>query len=151
MAANTQKNIRLIEAIQEQLGFLASAAITTKLFDVNDDVYLTVAYSGQTHLVRCKHETAPACGALDGLGLTQRVYTPTIMQLGVDTAAESGGLDADTEFIRAILYVVVASKGTRVEVYAKSGIALTDMVLTDASLVANYNSLYDGSGYMGNI
>jgi len=150
MASYTQKITRLLKAIEDQIGFLIPTAVVTHAFDANSDECLAIAFSGQTHRVRGKPETAPACGAVDGLGLTQRVYVPTVIQVGIDISAEGAGLDADTELARTALYVIVSSKNTRCQIFAKSAIALADMIDGDASLLLNYSYSVDGTGIMGN-
>lgn len=151
MASSTNRINRYLKAIEDQLLFLVPTAVIAHGFDVNGDENLTVVFSGQTHRVRGKPETAPASGLTDGLGLTQRVYVPDLIQVGIDISAEGAGLDADTETIRAALYIVCASKNTRCQIFAKSSIALADMIDGDASLVLNYQPAIDGFGYLGNL
>lgn len=151
MTAFTQRVNRYLKQIEDRIAFLIPTAVITHAFDVNGDETLAIAFSGQTHRVRGKPETAPASGTVDGLGLTQRVYVPDVFQVGIDTSAEGAGLDADTELARAALYIVVTSLNARTQVFAKSAIALTDMVDGDASLVLNYQPAYDGFGYLVNM
>ncbi len=151
MSAYTQRINRYLKAIEDQLLFYIPTAVITHSFDGNSDECLAIAFSGQTHRVRGKPETAPASGLTDGLGLTQRVYVPDVIQVGIDTSAEGGGLDADTEKMRTALYIICSSKNTRCQVFAKSGIALADMVDGDASLLLNFQPAYDGFGYLVNM
>lgn len=151
MASSTQRVNRYLKAIEDQLLFWIPTAVVTHAFDGNGDENLVIAFSGQTHRVRGKPESAPASGLVDGLGLTQRVYVPDVIQVGIDTSAEGGGLDSDTELARAVLYIVCSSKNTRCQIFEKSAIALTDMVDGDASLVLNFQPAYDGFGYLGNL
>lgn len=151
MSANTKRIERYLKAIEDQIKFLLPTAVITRAYDGNGDETLAVAFSGQTHRIRGKPETAPACGAVDGLGIAQKVYVPDVLQVGIDTTAEGAGLDADTELARSILYVVVSSKNCRTQIFGKDGIALTDMVDGDASLILNYQPAYDGWGYSLNM
>lgn len=151
MSAYTQRANRYLKAIDEQISFWIPTAVITHSYDANGDENLSLVFSGQTHRIRCMPETAPACGTVDGLGLTQRVYVPDLIQVGIDIAAEGGGLDADTELMRAVIYIVTSSKNTRLQVFAKSSIALADMIPGDASLILNFQPAYDGSGYLGNM
>lgn len=152
MSTNTQKPARLLAAIKEQIQFLlGSGAVIADAFDANDDPYLSIAFSGQTHLVLVKHELAPASGLTDGLGLTQRVYTPDVAFVGIDTAAEGAGLDADTEKAKAVITAVVAPKFTRLSWHYKAAIAVAELVDGDATQVVTFSPAYDGFGYLGNM
>lgn len=151
MSANTQRINRWLKAIEDQIAFWIPTAVITHAYDTSNDECLAIEFSGQTHRVRGKPEAAPASGQYDGLGLAQRVYAPDLLQIGIDTSAEGGGLDADTELMRAALYTVVTSKNCRCQIFAKSSIALTDMVDGDASLVFNFQPAYDGFGYTLNM
>jgi hypothetical protein len=150
MSAFTQRINRYLKAIEDQVQFLLPTAVIAHAFDVNGDENLTIAINGRTHRVRGKPETAPASGLVDGLGLTQRVYVPDVLEAGISTSAgtdASAGIPVE----RAVIYTVVTSKGTRARLHEKAAVALTDMVEGDASVVLVFQPAYDGFGYLGNL
>lgn len=150
MPTSTLKPTRLLKAIEDQLAVLAPTAVVTHAFDgTTFDESIAIVYNTKTYRVRCRAEAAPASGTLDGLGLTQRVYSPDLIQVGIDIATP----DANTEFMKCALGAIVYRKDTRVQWFAKSSIALTDMVDGDASLILNVSPGNETGvwGYMGNI
>lgn len=154
MSTNTNKPARLLKAIEEQILFLIPTAVVTHSFIATPgatygDEYLTVAFSGQNHLILCNAEAAPASGLTDGLGLTQRVYTPDVIRLGLDIGA--GLADADTALAHGILTAVCASKNTRFAYHQKAAIAIAELVAGDATEIwgASFGE-YGVFGYMGN-
>lgn len=150
MSSNTQRVNRYLKAIEDQIAFILPTAVIAHAFDVNGDENLTIVINGRTHRVRGKPETAPASGLTDGLGLAQRVYTPDVLEGGIDTAAGSDA-SAGIPHERVAIDTIVTSKNTRVRLHEKASIALTDMVEGDASIVLSYQPAIDGFGYLGNL
>jgi hypothetical protein len=152
MASYTQKITRLLKAIEDQIQSLLPTAVIAHAFSAspNLDESLTIVINGRTHRIAAFPETAPASGLVDGLGLPQRVYVPTVIASGVSLSAGSDA-SAGIPLERAVITTVVTSKNTRARLHEKAAIALADMVDGDASLVLNYNWSYDNAyGYMGN-
>jgi hypothetical protein len=154
MATNTQKPTRLLKAIEDQLSVLVPTATVVHAFDgTTFDESIAITYTAKVYRVRIRAEAAPASGTLDGLGLTQRVYSPDLIQVGIDISGEGAGLTTDCELMKQALAAIIYRKDCRVQWFAKSSIALTDMVDGDASLVLTVNPGNETGvwGYQGNI
>jgi len=152
MASYTNKISRLLKAIEEQVQHLLPTAVIAHAYSATPDFdeSLSITINGRVHRVAAFPETAPASGLLDGLGLPQRVYVPTVLVSGVSLSA---GTDASAgiPLERAVITTAVTSKNTRARLHEKAAIALADMVAGDASIVLDYNWCYDNAyGTMGN-
>ena len=86
----------------------------TKAYDTNGDVYLAITVSSTIDaIIRFTTVAAPASGATDGLGLTQRVYTPHLAQVLFDIAATTG----TTELVKFQILGEIMRVGTQVDLY----------------------------------
>lgn len=145
MASATGKADRLIKAIGDEIALKFPTAVLTYGYDANIDATLDIALASNTHRLRIKPEAAPASGATDGLGLTQRVYVPYVIQFARDTTAAA---DALQYYFSALL----ASKGARVEFYTKATPAYADMTgPTATNFITQYQ--FQGAdvwGYLSN-
>jgi hypothetical protein len=120
-----EKIARLAKALQDdlilRLGSAANSFPVAVAYDGNKDLYLTVTDApGSSAIVKFETQAAAFSGQTDSLGLTQAVYTPHIVKLGIDAGA-TGALASDT----ATLSGVVAT-----DTLVINGVTLTATVAT---------------------
>jgi hypothetical protein len=121
--AATQKCERLAQAILDEAAFRCPAYTFVKSYDADSNILFTITGTGiATSYILILPEAAPASGATDGLGLTQRVYTPDVIRFGYDSSAAF-----EAAFANFALFHILALKGTAVEVYVSATIAASDL------------------------
>lgn len=111
--AATQKAIRLRDAMKDKLAKRAgtSALAFVESFDANGDATLRVGsgvFSEAGAFIRIKSE---ASLQVDGVGNTQRVYTPGIVQVAFE-ADPAGGAGANINTYDIVLAVLGDATGT---------------------------------------
>jgi hypothetical protein len=121
--AATQKCERLAQAILDEVQYRCPAYTFVKSYDADSNILFTVTGSGiSTSYILILPEAAPASGATDGLGLTQRVYVPDVIRFGYDSSAAF-----EAVFANFALFSILSKLGTAVEVYISATIAASDL------------------------
>ena len=150
MSYPTEKAERIVQAIIDEMALMSAGTTIVKSYEANGtgvtDIGLTITGTGlTTSYVLIKAVNAPASGTADGLGLTQRVYTPHLIRFGYDSSAAMENAAAFT------LLAIMLKQGVQVDLHADAAIAMADLL--DASLahfVVSYEPLkYQGWAYAG--
>jgi hypothetical protein len=156
----TQKSEIQAQSLQERLNLRLAVALdpvpVSKSYDGNGDLYLTVAFPGTVGAVDSSVEAvikfgsqpAALSGAVDALGLTQRVYSPNVIKVVLDTAA-AGSTSRATELT---VFGELVRTGMRVEVYGfdPSGRSVGSKIIGQAdiaggTLITTFDSIEWGS------
>lgn len=142
--STTQKALSLSADLASELGQRQNALAVTKSFDTDSNPLIqlgTGAAGAKGGLIKVKPIDAP--WAKDILGLAAEVYTPHVIQIGVE-ANNTAAAAADVNDMATLLLLLATTtaRGTRVEVYqSANGTAPTAAILGDATkLVASYNA-----------
>ncbi len=121
----TYKAIALAAEIKDELAKRSSLLITEGFDSAQNPTILLGAAAAKAAgcFIRVKADWSDNTATVDGLGLTQRVFTPHIVQIAFEANAEAGGADENDVNTWAVLLAVlgtVLSRGTKVEVWLET-------------------------------
>ncbi len=140
--ASTAKANSLARQLKEDLALRLSALTVTQGYDASANPQVTVGAGTagtQSAYIRIVPE---ATIQVDGLGLTQRVYTPHIIQVVLETSTIAA-VSLMTEANKFLLVGELLKHGTKVELYMSANTNAVDVAdITSGNLIQTWNHLW---------
>ncbi len=139
--ATTAKAQSLIRQLAEDLTLRLSALTVTAGTDSSGNPQITVGTgiaASQSAFIRCIPESTLQ---VDGLGLTQRVYTPHIIQFVLETSTIAA-VALMTEANKMLLLGELLKHGTKVELYMSANANAVDVADITGTPVQVWASLW---------
>jgi hypothetical protein len=137
--SNTYKSQALIAELRDALA-KRFATVSPVQFDTDGNPFILVGAGtagSQSALVKLRGETV--AGAVDGLGLTQRSYSPHIAQVVLETSTIAN-VALMTEANKLVLLGEVTKFGTRVDLYMSAN---TNAVGVEDIVPANLRATWE--------
>jgi hypothetical protein len=141
--ATTKKALALADDLASELKQRQSALAVTQSFDTDANPLVQVGAGtagSKGGLIKIKPIDMP--WSKDILGNQAEVFTPHVIQLGVEANPAGGaGADVNDRVTELLLLATLAARGTRVEVYeSANGTAPTAATLVSANLKASFEA-----------
>ena len=141
--STTAKALAIANDLASELKQRQTALAVAQSFDTDGNPLIQVGAGtagSKGGLIKVKPIDMP--WAKDILGNAAEVYTPHVIQLGLEANPAGGaGADVNDRGTSLLLYAILATRGTRVEVYeSANGTAPTSATLVSANLKGSYDA-----------
>jgi hypothetical protein len=145
--ATTKKALALADELASELKQRQTALAVAQSFDTDGNPLIQVGAGtagAKGGLVKIKPIDWPL--AKDILGLQAEVYTPHVIQLGVEANPAGGaGADVNDRVTELLLLATLVTRGTRVEVYETASGTAPAANATNTFAAGNFKAAYDAS------